>query len=132
MKSCFQNLNAKFECFFMFKFHNEQICFFVLIKSTFSHTVYLSRALSSLMIVFVYLPTFKLCKEKIYFYRDAYTSYCSLLKLASLQIVQPLLSYSWLGYLLMAILEAQVERRSQASQTEKSWQMDRKPIKPKL
>ena len=33
--------------------------------------------------------------------------------------------------LLMAILEAQVERRSPATRTEKSWQMDRKPIKPK-
>ena len=33
--------------------------------------------------------------------------------------------------LLMAILEAQVGRRSLAKRTEKSWQIDRKPIKPK-
>ena len=26
-KSCFLNLKAKFECFFMFKFHNNRICF---------------------------------------------------------------------------------------------------------
>ena len=31
----------------------------------------------------------------------------------------------------MAILEAQVRRRSPATQTEKSWQINRKPIKPK-
>ena len=31
----------------------------------------------------------------------------------------------------MAILEAQVEGRSLAARTEKSWQTDRKPIKPK-
>ena len=105
MKSCFQNLDAKSECFFMFKFHNERICFSALIKSTFSHTIYLSRASSSWMIVYVYLPTFKLCKEQIYFYRDAYTSYCSLLRLASLQIVQPLLSYSWPGYLIFSIAQ---------------------------
>ena len=58
----FLNLKAKSECFFMFKFHNNQICFSALIKSTFSHIVYLSRVLSSWMIVSVYLPTFKLCK----------------------------------------------------------------------
>ena len=105
MKSCFLNLKAKSICFFMFKFHNEWICFSALIKSTFSHTVYLSRASSSWMIVSFYLPTFKLCKEQIYFYRDTYTSYCSLLKLASLQIVQPLLSYSWPGYLIISIAQ---------------------------
>ena len=33
--------------------------------------------------------------------------------------------------LLIAILEAQVERRSPATRAEKSWQIDRKPIKPK-
>ena len=33
--------------------------------------------------------------------------------------------------LLMAILEAQMERRSPATRTEKSWQIDRKLIKPK-
>ena len=33
VKSCFLNLKAKFECFFMFKFHNERICFPTLIKS---------------------------------------------------------------------------------------------------
>ena len=105
VKSCFQNLNAKSECFFMFKFHNERICFSALINSNFSHTVYLFRASSSWMIVSLYLPTFRLCKEQIYFYRDAYTSYCSLLKLASLQIVQPLLSYSWPGYLILSIAQ---------------------------
>ena len=89
----------------MFKFHNERICFSALIKSTFIHTVYLSSASSSRMIVFVYLPTFKLCKEQIYFYRGAYTSYCSLLKMASLQIAQPLLSYSWPRYLIISIAQ---------------------------
>ena len=103
MKLFFLNVNVKFECFFMFELHNNWIYFSALIKSTFSHTFYLSRASSSWMIVSVYLPTFKLCKEQIYFYRDAYTSYCSLLKLASLQIVQPLLSYSWPGYLIISI-----------------------------
>ena len=42
---------------FMFKFHTEWICFSALIKSAFSHTIYLSRASSSWMIVSVYLPT---------------------------------------------------------------------------
>ena len=32
MKSCFLNLKAKSECFFMFKFHNNRIYFSVLIK----------------------------------------------------------------------------------------------------
>ena len=32
--------------------------------------------------------------------------------------------------LLMAILEAQVGRRSPATQIEKSWQIDRKPLSP--
>ena len=105
MKSFFLNLNAKSECFFMFEFHSNWIYFSALIKSTFSHAIYLSRALSSWMIVSIYLPTFKLCKEQIYFYGDAYTSYCSLLKLASLQIVQPLLSYSWPGYLIISIAQ---------------------------
>ena len=105
MKSCFQDLNTKSECFFIFKFHNEQICFSALIKSTFRNTIYLSRSSSSWMIVSIYLPTFRLCKEQIYFYRDEYTSYCSLLKLASLQIVQPLLSYSWPGYVIFSIAQ---------------------------
>ena len=105
MQLFFLNLNAKSECFFVFEFHNNWIYFPALIKSTFSHTVYLSRASSSWMIVSVYLPTFKLCKEQIYFYRDAYTSYCSLLKLANLQIVQPLLSYSSRRYLITSIVQ---------------------------
>ena len=112
MKSCFLNLNVKFECFFMFEFHNNRIYFSALIKSvstliksTFSHTVYLSRASSCWMIVSIYLPTFKLCKEQIYFYTDAYTSYCSLLTLTSLQIVQPLLSYSLRRYLIISIVQ---------------------------
>ena len=33
VKSCFLNLNTKFECFFMFEFHNDRIYFFALIKS---------------------------------------------------------------------------------------------------
>ena len=33
--------------------------------------------------------------------------------------------------MLMAILEAQMKGRGLATRTEKSWQMDRKPIKPK-
>ena len=33
VKSCFLNLNTKSECFFMFKFHNNRICFSALIKS---------------------------------------------------------------------------------------------------
>ena len=33
MKLCSLNLKAKFVCFFMFKFHNNQICFSALIKS---------------------------------------------------------------------------------------------------
>ena len=32
MKSCFLNLNAKSECFFMFEFHNNRIYFSTLIK----------------------------------------------------------------------------------------------------
>ena len=35
VKLCFLNLNAKSECFFMFKFHNNRTCFFALIKSCF-------------------------------------------------------------------------------------------------
>ena len=33
MKSCFLNIKVKSECFFIFKFHNNRICFFALIKS---------------------------------------------------------------------------------------------------
>ena len=33
VKSSFLNLKAKSECFFMFKFHNNRICFSALIKS---------------------------------------------------------------------------------------------------
>ena len=36
VKLCFINLKAKFECYFMFKFHNNQIYFSTLIKSVFS------------------------------------------------------------------------------------------------
>ena len=80
------------------------------------------------MIVSVYLPTFKLCKyNKMTFLwmhiplfasvRQAetcvlwkrillvYTSHRQLLKLASLQIVQPLLSYSWPRYLTISIAQ---------------------------
>ena len=33
VKLCFLNLNVKSECFFMFKFHNNRICFSTLTKS---------------------------------------------------------------------------------------------------
>ena len=36
VKSCFLNLKAKFECFFMFEFHNNQIYFSALIKCVFT------------------------------------------------------------------------------------------------
>ena len=33
LKLCYLNLKAKFVCFYMFKFHNNRICFSALIKS---------------------------------------------------------------------------------------------------
>ena len=53
VKSCSLNLNAKFECFFMFKFHNNRIYFYALIKSV-STLIKCSLCTSYLLYIQVY------------------------------------------------------------------------------
>ena len=53
VKSCFLNLNAKSECFFMFKFHNNRIYFFAFIKSV-STLIKFSLCTSYLLYIQVY------------------------------------------------------------------------------
>ena len=53
VKSCFLNLNAKSECFFMFKFHNNRIYFSALIKYV-STLIKFSLCTSYLLYIQVY------------------------------------------------------------------------------
>ena len=50
VKSCFLILKAKYECFFMFKFQNEQICFSALIKSI---SILIKFALCTLCLLYI-------------------------------------------------------------------------------
>ena len=62
MKSCFLNLNTKFECFLMFKFHNNRICFSALIKSV-STLIKFSLHTSC----FLYIQIYLLHSETLFF-----------------------------------------------------------------
>ena len=52
MKSCFQNLNAKSECFFMFEFHNNRIYFSALIKYVW---VWIKFALCTTCLLYIWI-----------------------------------------------------------------------------